>query len=749
MKKHLQKTFILQQGFSDCGVACLLSATQYYGGENTLENLRELSGTTPQGTTLLGLYQAAQQIGFEAQGGEADVEFLKSNPTPSSSPIGKGTNIEDVKNSPPNRGGAGGGVALLILHVLIDNRLNHYVVFYGYENGKFIIGDPAKGIVELTENELLQIWQSKKLLQLKPNQDFVLAANLKAEKRRWFYDLVEPDSGILIVSVVLGVIIAILGMTSAVFFQQLIDKILPTQNTQRLFLGIGLLALLLLARNILSNIRGFFMLKQSKEFNNRLINNFYGALLYLPKSFFDSRKIGELIARMNDTQRIQNTISYLVGSILVDILSVLVAIIFLFFYQNVISLLVLIVIPSYIALAWYFSAKLTTAQKNVMASYAHNESNYIDTIQGIDVIKTANKETFFAKQTQQIYDNFQTKLFDLGNLRLRFNLIAENISLVLLLAVLSFGGYLVLSKELELGGFVAIFSILGLIVPAINRLVLAHISVQEAKVAFDRMFEFITLSKKNSTLTNPVSIQDTNLVALTVQNLNFRFAGRKPLLKNISFEVKKGEILALIGESGKGKSTLLQILQKFYRAESGEIKVYFTSPQPSPKEREKDGLLTPSLSGRAGEGLNFENISIEIWRNLIAVVPQQPKIFNATLLFNICLDNSQESYEKVVLFCRKYGFDTYFEAFPQHYLTLVGEEGQNLSGGQQQLVVFARALYQNPQLLLLDEVTSSMDSQMAAFVLNILQNLKKEMAIVMISHTEKHLEIADNQVKIM
>ncbi len=719
MKKHLQKTFVLQQGLADCGVACLLSAVQYYGGENTLENLRELSGTTPQGTTLLGLYQAANQIGFMAQGGEADVEFLKKSPK-----------VFHKAIHTPSPNGEGGGAVLLILHVIIDNRLSHYVVFYGYENEKFIIGDPAKGIIEITENELLAIWQTKKLLQLKPNQDFILAANLQTEKRRWFYELVEPDSGVLIVSVVLGVIIAVLGMTSAVFFQQLIDKILPSQNIQRLLVGIGLLAVLLLARNILSNIRGHFMLTQSKAFNNRLINSFYAALLYLPKSFFDSRKIGELVARMNDTQRIQNTISYLVGSMLVDVLSVIVAIIFLFFYQNWISLLVLLVVPSYVGLAWYFSSKLTTAQKNVMASYAYNESNYIDTIQGIDVIKTANKEQFFAQQTQQIYDNFQSKLFDLGNLRLRFNLIAENISLILLLAVLSFGGYLVLSKGLELGGFVAIFSILGLIIPAINRLVLAHISVQEAKVAFDRMFEFITLSKKNNIISNSTLTNDIRLTALTVQNLHFRFAGRKPLLKNISFEVKKGEILALIGESGKGKSTLLQILQKFYRAESGEIKVYFTN-------QEGDNQI-----------INFENISVEMWRNLIAVVPQQPKIFNATLLFNICLDNSQESYEKVIFFCKKYGFDTYFETFPQNYFTLVGEEGQNLSGGQQQLVVLARALFQNPQLLLLDEVTNAMDSQMATFVLNLLEKLKSEMAIVIISHTEKHLTIANKKVSL-
>ncbi|MDZ7900743.1 MAG: cysteine peptidase family C39 domain-containing protein [Arcicella sp.] len=143
-QKHLQKTFMLQQGQSDCGVACLLSLVKYYGGDNRLERLRELSGTTQEGTTLLGLYQSANQIGFDAEGMEAD-----------------GTdNLKDLENP-------------VILHVLMEGTLQHYVVYFGFENNKFIIGDPAKGIVKLSESELLSIWQSKALLQLTPNESFV------------------------------------------------------------------------------------------------------------------------------------------------------------------------------------------------------------------------------------------------------------------------------------------------------------------------------------------------------------------------------------------------------------------------------------------------------------------------------------------------------------------------------------------------------------------------------------------------
>ncbi len=189
-------------------------------------------------------------------------------------------------------------------------------------------------------------------------------------------------------------------------------------------------------------------------------------------------------------------------------------------------------------------------------------------------------------------------------------------------------------------------------------------------------------------------------------------------MENVSFEVKKGEILALMGESGCGKSTILQVLQKFYEYESGEI---FINKQ-----------------------FVWYEINTKDWRELISIVPQEITIFSGTILDNICLGDTQKEAENIVLFCQKYGFSTYFEAFPQGYLTLVGEEHIHLSGGQKQLLALARALYKKPQLLLLDEATSAMDSKMEAFVLELLTKLKPTMVILMITHKYQIVEKLDH-----
>jgi len=303
-QKHLQQSFIQQHDQSDCGVACLLSLIQYYGGSNNLEKLRELSGTTKQGTTLLGLYQAANKLGFTAQGNEADIQAVIDHNEP------------------------------LILHVVIKERLQHYVVCYGYEKDKFIIGDPAKGISTYTKEELETIWISKTCLTLTPNDNFVKTETQNKNKKQWFLKLLKEDYRLISFSVVLGSGIALLGMVMAIFSQKLIDDILPSKDFNKLITGIALVAFLLLVRVLFTALRDYFLIRQTKDFNNRIVDSFYSSLLNLPKPFFDTRKIGELVARLNDTQRVQRVIKEIVGNVVINALVTIVSLGFLFFFRG-------------------------------------------------------------------------------------------------------------------------------------------------------------------------------------------------------------------------------------------------------------------------------------------------------------------------------------------------------------------------------------------------------------------------------
>ncbi|MCU0391034.1 MAG: ABC transporter transmembrane domain-containing protein, partial [Thermoflexibacter sp.] len=267
--------------------------------------------------------------------------------------------------------------APVILNVVIDGKMQHYWVCYGYEQGKgFLIGDPAKGMDFYTETQVGEAWKSKGLLTLAPTQKFEKQKVQNKQRWVWLWALVKEDITLLAISVVLGIAIAGLGLSTALFSQKLIDDILPSENQSKLIYGVTLLAFLLLARTGLAYLRGFLLNKQSADFNNRLINRFFSILLYLPKPFFDTRKTGDLVARMNNARRIQNTISFLGGNVIIDVLVVLISTFYVFQYQTGIGLLSLLSIPIYFLLMRLYHKDVRNSQREVMSAYAQNESNY-------------------------------------------------------------------------------------------------------------------------------------------------------------------------------------------------------------------------------------------------------------------------------------------------------------------------------------------------------------------------------------
>lgn len=445
--------------------------------------------------------------------------------------------------------------------------------------------------------------------------------------------------------------------------------------------------------------------------NIRIIDFFYDHLLQLPKPFFDTRKIGEFTARLNDTSRIQRVISQVAGNVVIDMLMVIVSIVFVFVYSWQAGIACLVTMPFFYLLIYFHNKKIIDGQRSIMSSYAKAESNYISSLQGIEPIKNLNKQDLFSTINKTIYEGFQHNIFSLGKIQIKLSFLANSFGVMFLISVLSFLSYEVLHQQLKTGELIAVLSMCGSLLPSVANLALISIPVNEAKIAFDRMFEFTSIEPETKMVNDNLSLANIfyfNFTSLQLQHLSFRFAGRSQILKNVSFEINKGEIIAIMGENGCGKSTLCQLLQKNYYAESGNIIV------------------------NSSQHLN--NISLFDWRNVIGIIPQNIHIFNGSALENIAFDDATAKPQEVINFLQQYGFVKFIESLPQSLMTLVGEEGINLSGGQKQMIAIARALYHKPQLLILDEATAAMDRESEKFVLNLLMQLKKEMAIIFITH---------------
>ncbi len=665
----------LQLDRSDCGVACLSSIIIFYKGHVNIEKLRELSGTTQQGTTLLGLYQGAMKCGFNAKGTETGIGYLKTIERP------------------------------CILHVVVDGVLQHYVVCYGCKNGVFSIGDPALGMLQYSEEQLEAIWKSRVLLELEPTESFKTKESVHLQKRKWHVFLIRPDLSLLTLIAILALIFSFSGIAISVFLQQLLDNILPAANLHKLIAGFTLLTLIFTLRGFINYLRGHLLNLQNREFNSRLIDHFYSSLLFLPRFFFSNRKTGELVARMEDTARIQSVLAFVFGDLVRDVLYTAVSIVFIFYYSAKVGLIVIFFIPVLFLIALYYHKSVVHQQREVMKSNAKKTSHYINTLNGIDTVKTFNKEREFSVNNKRIYGVYQDKLFLLSGVGIRLQLASDLVSIFLIVSVLSASSFLVLSRQLKIGELTALVSISSAMLPAIGSLAFANTRLQGAKVAFDRMFEFTSIEPEYGTgedLSAAISFQ-----SLLLGSISFGFPGRRPLLKRVSMEIHRGKITVLVGESGEGKTSLFNLLLRFYPFDSGTM------------------LLND---------IPMHEVPIPGWRDMIGVVPQEISIFNGTVAENICFGSATQDLPACAQFCIEYGFDRFFNSFPQRYETMLGEEGINISGGQKQMIALARALYKRPQVLLLDEPTSAMDRNTEQFVIQLLARLKDEMGIFIITH---------------
>lgn len=686
-RKLIEKSFVRQHDMTDCGAACLLSLIRYYGGDSSILHLREISGTSNTGTTLLGMYQAAGAMGFKAQGAEAN-------------------GIPDlIEHGKP-----------CVLAVIVDKVLSHFVVCYGYENGKFIISDPGKGVYEMSEQDLDAIW-TRKCLLLEPNASFEKKESITGRKKDWILNLVREDFGLLGASVAIGLVIAILGMVMAVFSQRLVDDVLPSHNVTKLVAGIVLVLILLLIKVFISALRSKLLITQSRGFNNRIIRFFFEKLLHLPKAFFDTRKTGDMVARLNDTRRIQSVIGTLAGETIISALIILVSIVFLFIYSWKVALVALACMPVFYWIISKNNRKIIVQQREVMGSYAMSESGFINTISGMSDIKSFSRQPSFLKLNEFLYSTFQDKVFGLGQTQIGIGVWAGVSSTIIQVGLIALCSYFVFSDTMTTGVLMAVIGITGTLFPAVASLALVMIPINEAKVAFDRMYEIVDANEEDSGVSDDCGL---SAESLEVRDLAFRFVGRRRIFENISLCFKRGSITCIVGESGCGKSTLCQVLERFYQSEEGEI------------------LLDGKPAG---------DIPLGQWRGLISVVPQEIFLYNGTVIENICFGNLPKDINEVVAFCQRYGFDRFIAELPNGLGTLVGEEGINLSGGQKQLIAFARALYKPCKVLILDEMTAAMDRRTEKHISALLEQLRRDHIIIFVTHRlETARRLGDNIV---
>lgn len=670
-KLKYRKIISLSQESTDCGVAALETILKLYGIKTSLEHLRDLSGTNSSGTTVLGMCQAGSFFDFDLQFKYIEFKDLSQITTPS------------------------------ILMVSFVPDTFHYIVVLEKFKDYYVVHDPDIGIILYNQKFLKRVWNS--VIIYSNNKSKIQSENsqVKESIRTWIINILSDSKSTIILSVFLTFIVAILNISVYVIFQQIIDKIIPQQDIQLLIPISVVLFFVFFLKSILSLMKDKFNNQLTFDLNVGISNYFSNIFFKLPKTFFIRRKNGEIVARFNDTLKVQDSIFYFINESVKNIFIIIISLSIIFYFSVHIGLFIIALIPILFLISLYFGEKIKTQQQFLFVSNAIKSGSLFNIIQGLDYIKIANKENYFSEMYGKHFKTHQKDSYSLQNYKSILNFNLELVSGIFSIVILIYGSFLVFNNHLQLGQLIAIFFIfLSLILPIVS-LPFIFIQYSSMTLSINRVNELKYLISDNRQ-----DVEISNFDYLIFDNVTFNYPGNKPIITHMSFKIKANEFVCFIGESGIGKTTLINLLIGFFNPTSGQIKI------------------NNNLSS---------NIDRKKWINKIGLVEQNVPIFNGSIAFNISLDNDCEE-EMIINFCKNNGFHNLISSLPNSYNTMLGEMGTSLSNGQRQLIGIARALFKNPEILILDEPSSALDYVNEEIILEILKKIQGQITIILITH---------------
>ncbi len=666
---------IIQHDITDCGAACLASIATHYKLQIPIARIRQYAGTDKKGTNVLGLIEAAQKLSFEAKGVRGDLESLFKIPLPA------------------------------IAHVIVKERLHHYVVIYKIDKTHVTIMDPGTGkIQKKTYPNFKKEWTGV-LVLLMPQEDFV-SGNEKTSVYKRFWHLLKPHKMVLTQALVGAVVYTLLGFSMSIYIQKLTDFVLVGGNTRLLnLLGI-IMVLLLVLRVIIGVFKDVFLIKSGQQIDARLILGYYKHLLKLPQQFFDTMRVGEIISRINDAVKIRTFINGVSLNLTVNFLILFFSFGLMFFYYWKLALIMLLVIPLYAAIYIITNRLNKKTERTIMERSADLESQLVESLNAVGTIKRFGLESFANIKTETRFISL-LKIGYKSALNSVFSATSSSFVAQLFTIILLWSGsYFVIERKITAGELLSFYAIIGYFTSPVASLIGANKQIQNALIAADRLFEIMDLEREESE--NKISLTAEKVGDIAFKNVGFRYGTRVEVFKDFNLNIPKGKITAIVGESGSGKSTLMSLLQNIYPLQKGRVSI--------------------------GD-LDLNYIDATSLREVVSVVPQKIDLFAGNVIENIAVGEFAPNMEKIIDICKSIGILEFIEGLPNGFGTYLGENGASLSGGQKQRIAIARALYKNPEILVLDEATSSIDSKSENFIQNTIDELRsKNKTIIIIAH---------------
>lgn len=677
-------TLIKQRDITDCGAACLASVSAFYKLKMPVARIRQLASTDQKGTNVLGLIEAANKLGFEAKGVKGTVDSLAKIPLPA------------------------------IAHVVVKKQLQHYVVVYKVNDKYIELMDPGDGKMHRKSiAEFTSEWTGVLVLLL-PDEGFK-QGNEKVDTGSRFWNLIKPHKSIVLQALFGALIYTILGLSTSIFVQKITDHVLVEGNRNLLnlmsLIMLGVLALQL----FIGTAKTIFTIRTGQQIDARLILGYYKHLLKLPQTFFDTMRVGEIISRVNDAVKIRAFINDVSVNLVVNGFIVIFSFVLMFSYYWKLALIMLAVIPLYLLVYWISNKLNKKIQRRLMEESADLESQLVEGLNNVATIKRFGLERFTNEKTELHFIRLLRTIYKSGINSVFSGTATEVIARMLTIVLLWIGAGYVLDGEITPGELFSFYTLIGYFTGPATSLIGANKAIQDAIIASDRLFEIMDLEIEQNS--SSIYLTKELIGDIRFEQVAFRYGSRVNVFENLNLNIKAGSFTAIIGESGSGKSTLMALLQNIYPIQSGNIFIGINSLK------------------------YLNNASL---RNLLSVVPQKIDLFAGNVIENIAIGDYSPNMQQIINICTQLGILDFIEALPEGFQTYLGENGASLSGGQKQRIAIARALYRDPEILILDEATSSLDSASEQYVQRTIELLTKQnKTIIIIAHRLTTIKKAD------
>lgn len=675
---------ILQTEVAECGLACLAMIASYHGHETDLLTLRRQFSVSLKGSRLQDLIDIGKKIHLISRAVKLELHDLKYLKTP----------------------------------CLLHWDLDHFVVLKKVSGKTVTIHDPAVGIVKYKMAEVSKHFTGV-AMELTPAKDFT---KKKDKTKLYLSDLWYAVKGLkltLTQIILLSLALEVFAIVSPLFMQFVTDHVIVTKDFPLLYvlaIGFGLLTII---QMVTEYIRTWIVMFMGNVLNLQLTVNLARHLFKLPLDFFEKRHMGDIVSRFGSIGSIQQKISTDFVEGLVDGLMVIVTLVVMLVYSQILTAVVVAALLVYTIIRVLFYPTFKQKNQESLVIAAKEGTIFMEGIRAILPLKIFGKEAQRENVWQNCYIDKQNIAIHVSKLGLVYKFLnhiifgAEDIIIVIL------GATAVMNGDFSIGMLFAYMSYSRQFVGKAQGMVDKVIEYKMISIHLERVAD-IALTEPEPDLAGSSGPQQPLQGGIRIQNLAFKYSELDPyVFKNISFEIKPGESVAIVGQSGCGKTTLMKVLLRLLRPSTGDIFV---------------------------DGIDINKMSLHDYRSQIAAVMQDDTLLSGSIAENICFFDQKPDFERIQACAMIAAIHEDIVQMPMAYQSLVGDMGTTLSGGQKQRVLLARALYSQPKILFLDEATSHLDVNNEGIINHHVKHIG--ITRIIVAHRQETVAIADRVINL-